>query len=213
MYRFSTYKRQYKANLKLALPVVMTQLGQILVQVADNVMVGRYGGDDPTPLAAVKHGAAADVLGVQELLLGNMPGSMGEVAALALLCGFVYLLWRRVITWQIPVTILGTMALFAFVVAAAKGGLSAGPVLWQFPLFHVLAGGALLGAIFMATDYSTSPMTVRGGVIFGVGIGAITMCIRLWGAYPEGMSFAILIMNAVVPLINKYVKPKRFGVK
>ena len=76
-----------------------------------------------------------------------------------------------------------------------------------------LAGGALLGAIFMATDYSTSPMTVRGSVIFGVGIGAITMCIRLWGAYPEGMSFAILIMNAVVPLINKYVKPKRFGVK
>jgi len=75
------------------------------------------------------------------------------------------------------------------------------------------AGGALRGAIFMATDYSTSPMTVRGGVIFGVGIGAITMCIRLWGAYPEGMSFAILIMNAVVPLINKYVKPKRFGVK
>ena len=75
------------------------------------------------------------------------------------------------------------------------------------------SGGALLGAIFMATDYSTSPMTVRGSVIFGVGIGAITMCIRLWGAYPEGMSFAILIMNAVVPLINKYVKPKRFGVK
>ena len=142
-----------------------------------------------------------------------MPGSLGEVAALALICGFVYLLWRRVITWQIPVTILGTMALFAFVVAAAKGGLSAGPVLWRFPLFHVLAGGALLGAIFMATDYSTSPMTVRGSVIFGVGIGAITMCIRLWGAYPEGMSFAILIMNAVVPLINKYVKPKRFGVK
>ena len=80
-------------------------------------------------------------------------------------------------------------------------------------MFHVLAGGAMLGAIFMATDYSTSPMTVRGGVIFAVGIGLITMCIRLWGAYPEGMSFAILIMNACVPLINKYVKPKRFGVK
>ena len=164
-----------------------------------------------TPLAAVKHGVAPDVLGVQELLLGNMPGSLGEVAALALICGFVYLLWRRVITWQIPVSVLGTMAVFAFVVALASG--STGPVLWQFPLFHVLAGGALLGAIFMATDYSTSPMTVRGGVIFGIGIGAITMCIRLWGAYPEGMSFAILIMNACVPLINKYVKPKRFGVK
>ena len=164
-----------------------------------------------TPLAAVKHGVAPDVLGVQELLLGNMPGSLGEVAALALICGYVYLLWRRVITWQIPVSVLGTMAVFAFVVALASG--STGAVLWQFPLFHVLAGGALLGAIFMATDYSTSPMTVRGGVIFGIGIGAITMCIRLWGAYPEGMSFAILIMNACVPLINKYVKPKRFGVK
>ena len=164
-----------------------------------------------TPLAAVKHGAAADVLGVQELLLGNMPGSMGEVAALALLCGFVYLLWRRVITWYIPVTVLATMALFAFVVALCSG--ESGAALWQLPLFHMLAGGAILGAVFMATDYSTSPMTVRGGVIFAVGIGAITMCIRLWGAYPEGMSCAILIMNACVPLINKYVKPKRFGVK
>ena len=96
-----------------------------------------------TPLAAVKHGAAPDVLGVQELLLGNMPGSLGEVAALALICGFVYLLWRRVITWQIPVSVLGTMAVFAFVVALASG--STGPVLWQFPLFHVLAGGASAG--------------------------------------------------------------------
>lgn len=164
-----------------------------------------------TPLAAVKHGAAADVVGVQELLLGNMPGSLGEVAALALLAGFAYLLWRRVIRWHIPVTVLATMAVFAFVYALGKG--MTGAALWQLPLFHVLAGGAILGAVFMATDYSTSPMTVRGGVIFAAGIGVITMLIRLWGAYPEGMSFAILIMNACVPLINKYVKPKRFGVK
>lgn len=164
-----------------------------------------------TPLAAVKQGAGFDVLGVQDLLLGNMPGSLGEVAAAALLCGFVYLLWRRVITWHTPVTIFLTMALFAFVVALATG--MTGAALWQFPLFHILAGGAMLGAIFMATDYSTSPMTVKGCVIFAVGIGVITMCIRLWGAYPEGMSFAILVMNACVPLINKYVKPKRFGVK
>ena len=165
-----------------------------------------------TPLAAVKQGLAApDALGVQDLLLGNMPGSLGEVAALALLVGFVYLLWRRVITWHIPVTILVTMALFAFVVALCKG--ESGAMLWQLPLFHVLAGGAILGSVFMATDYSTSPMTVKGGVIFGIGIGVITMLIRLWGAYPEGMSFAILLMNACVPLINKYVKPKRFGVK
>ena len=165
-----------------------------------------------TPLAAVKHGAAGpDVLGVQDLLLGNMPGSLGEVAALALLVGFAYLLWRRVITWHIPVTILVTMAVFAFVVALCTG--ETGAMLWQLPLFHILAGGAMLGAIFMATDYSTSPMTVKGGVIFAIGIGVITMCIRLWGSYPEGMSFAILLMNACVPLINKYVKPKRFGVK
>ncbi len=164
-----------------------------------------------TPLAAVKHGALPGVVEAQDLLLGNMPGSLGEVAALALLAGFVYLLWRKVITWHVPVTVLGTMAVFAFVVALCSG--ETGAALWQFPVFHLLAGGAMLGSIFMATDYSTSPMTVRGGVIFAVGIGLITMCIRLWGAYPEGMSFAILIMNACVPLINKYVKPKRFGVK
>ena len=131
--------------------------------------------------------------------------------ALALLAGFAYLLWRRVMRWHGPVTVLATMAVFAFVYALGKG--MTGAALWQLPLFHVLAGGAILGAVFMATDYSTSPMTVRGGVIFAAGIGVITMLIRLWGAYPEGMSFAILIMNACVPLINKYVKPKRFGVK
>ena len=164
-----------------------------------------------TPLAAVKQGAlSAGSLNMQDLLLGNMPGSLGEVAALALLAGFVYLLWRKVITWHIPVTILCTMAIFAFAVAWSRG--AEGSAMWQFPLFHILAGGAVLGAVFMATDYSTSPMTVRGSVIFAVGIGLITMCIRLWGAYPEGMSFAVLIMNSTVPLINKYVKPNLFGV-
>ena len=163
-----------------------------------------------TPLAAMKHGVSLEAVGLQDLLLGNMPGSLGEVAALALLAGFVYLLWRRVITWHIPVTILVTMAAFACIVGWCNG--LTGDALWQLPLFHILAGGAMLGAIFMATDYSTSPMTVKGGVIFAIGIGLITMCIRLWGAYPEGMSFAILIMNSTVPLINKYIKPKRFGV-
>ena len=165
-----------------------------------------------TPLAAVKQGIQnPSFFNVQDLMVGHMSGSLGEVAALALLAGFVYLLWRRVITWHIPVTILATMALFAF--AAALGSGATGSALLYAPLFHVLAGGALLGSIFMATDYATSPMTVKGGIIFAVGIGVITMCIRLWGAYPEGMSFAILIMNAVVPLLNKYIKPKRFGVK
>ena len=190
--------------LLIAYPVQMTSF-----PVVENPALDALSG--ATPLAAVKFGASAGELPMTDLLLGNMPGSLGEVAALALLAGFAYLLWRKVITWHIPVTVLATMALFAFVVALTKGGDAA--LLWQFPLFHLLAGGAMLGAIFMATDYATSPMTVKGQVIFAVGIGLITMCIRLWGAYPEGMSFAILIMNAVVPLINKYIKPKRFGVK
>lgn len=190
--------------LLIAYPVQMTSFPTV-----DNPALDALSG--ATPLAAVKFGTDAGQLPMTDLLLGNMPGSLGEVAAIALLVGFVYLLWRKVITWHIPVTVLGTMAVFAFVVALTRGGDAA--QLWQFPLFHVLAGGAMLGAIFMATDYATSPMTVKGQVIFAVGIGVITMCIRLWGAYPEGMSFAILIMNACVPLINKYVKSKRFGVK
>ena len=116
---------------------------------------------------------------------------------------------RKVITWHIPVAVIGTMVAFAAIYGATMGG----AMVWQMPIFHILAGGALLGAIFMATDYVTSPMTTKGMVIYGIGIGLITMCIRLWGAYPEGMSFAILIMNSVVPLINKYVKPKRFGAR
>ena len=140
---------------------------------------------------------------------GNMNGSMGEIGALALILGGLYLLWRRVISWHIPVSILLTMAIFAACVGAGYGG----SVVYELPLVHILAGGALLGAIFMATDYSTSPMTHKGLIIYGVGIGVITMIIRLWGAYPEGMSFAIFIMNAVTPLINKYCRPKRFGTK
>ncbi len=191
--------------LLIAYPVQMTSF-----PVVENPALDALSG--ATPLAAVKlDTVAAGTLPMTDLLLGNMPGSLGEVAALALLAGFVYLLVRKVITWHIPVTVLATMAVFAFVVALTKGGDAA--LLWQFPLFHVLAGGAMLGAIFMATDYATSPMTVKGQVIFAVGIGLITMCIRLWGAYPEGMSFAILIMYAVVPLLKKYIKPKRFGVK
>ena len=215
-------------NLPASIPWWIVVMGAF---VAIAVAKMTFGGLGKNPFNPAQGLAGPGAIGVQEMLLGNIPGSLGEVAAAALLCGFVYLLWRRVITWHIPVTVLATMAVFAGVVAmcsvsfdalpqAADGTCSAGYKLgylfgtaWRAGIFHVLAGGAMLGAIFMATDYSTSPMTVRGGVIFAVGIGLITMCIRLWGAYPEGMSFAILIMNACVPLINKYVKPKRFGVK
>ncbi|MBO5234951.1 MAG: RnfABCDGE type electron transport complex subunit D [Alistipes sp.] len=165
-----------------------------------------------TPLVAAKAQmvdyGSFDMLG---MFNGAMAGSVGEIATLALLLGFGYLLWRKVITWHIPVAVLGTMALFAAVYGAFS--FDTPHLVLNFSVFHLLAGGAVLGAVYMATDYATSPMTTRGMVIYGVGIGVLTMCIRLWGSYPEGMSFAILIMNAVVPLINKYVKPKRFGLK
>ena len=163
-----------------------------------------------TLLADVKYNTSllADVDFLQ-MLGGHMNGSMGEIGALALILGGIYLLWRKVISWHIPVAVLGTMAIVAACVGLGMGG----ELVYQLPLFHILAGGALLGAIYMATDYSTSPMTHKGMIIYGVGIGLLTMIIRLWGAYPEGMSFAIFIMNAATPLINKYCRPKRFGTK
>ncbi|MBR2437225.1 MAG: RnfABCDGE type electron transport complex subunit D [Alistipes sp.] len=163
-----------------------------------------------TILADVKAGlTSVSELDFVAMLGGHMNGSMGEIGSFALILGGIYLLCRRVISWHIPVAVLGTMAIFSFCLAIGDGGAA----LWQLPLFHLLAGGALLGAIYMATDYSTSPMTHCGMLIYGVGIGLLTMIIRVWGAYPEGMSFAIFIMNAATPLINKYCRPKRFGTK
>ena len=189
-------------------------VGRVFLLVAYPVQMTSFATDaftGATPLAAMKYSPLFAGANLPDLFIVNVAVTMGDVGAAALLLGFLYLLWRRVITWHIPVVIFVSMALFAFFAALGRGW--TGAALWEFPLFHLLAGGAMLGAIFMATDYSTSPMTVRGGVIYAAGIGALTMCIRLWGAYPEGMSFAILIMNAAVPLINKYVKPRRFGVR
>ncbi|WP_300506322.1 RnfABCDGE type electron transport complex subunit D [uncultured Duncaniella sp.] len=130
--------------------------------------------------------------------LGFTGGSMGEIGAIALLIGFIYLLCTRVITWHIPVAILGTVAVFSLCIGANVG-------------VQLLTGGLMLGAIFMATDYVTSPMSHAGMIIYGIMIGIITVVIRQWGAYPEGVSFAILIMNGLTPLINRYVKPRKFG--
>lgn len=168
----------------------------------------------PTPLGIVKEGLGAGKT-ISELkpelptymqdMIGQMGGSMGEVSAIALLIGGIYMLWKRIITWHIPVAVLGTVAVFT-------------GILWGFnpdsyadPAFQLLTGGLMLGAIFMATDMVTSPMTHGGQLLFGFGVGVITVLIRVWGAYPEGVSFAILLMNAVVPLINRGFKPKRFG--
>ncbi len=169
-----------------------------------------------TPLALLKEAVKAgtpinDVMNAEgfvtykDMLLGNMGGSLGEVAALALLIGFAFMLFRRIITWHIPIAIFATVAIF--------GGLLHiyDPTQFANPLFHILTGGMMLGAIFMATDYVTSPMSSKGMIIYGIGIGILTSVIRIFGAYPEGMSFAILIMNAFTPLINRYCKPTRFA--
>ena len=142
---------------------------------------------------------------LQAMFLGTEAGSLGEISALALLIGLVYLLWKKTITWHIPLSIMATVALFTGVLYAFD------PIALYHPLIHLFSGGLMLGAIFMATDYVTSPMTRKGMLIYGVGIGFVTVAIRLWGAYPEGVSFAILLMNALTPLINNYSSPKRFG--
>ena len=150
-----------------------------------------------TPLALLKYGHTEEI-DTLNLLLGNVGGSLGETCSIALLLGLIYLLWKKIITWHIPVSILLSAGIFAWLIN-------------ENPLLHLLSGGMLLGAIFMATDYVTSPMNKRGMLIYGVCIGILTMIIRKWSDYPEGMSFAILIMNAFTPLINTYVKPKHFG--
>ena len=167
-----------------------------------------------TPLALVKEavkngqavGEALSSAGFStgNLILGNMGGSLGEVAAIGLLLGFAYMLIRKIISWHIPVAIFATVIVFSGILNLADPAQFAGPV------FHLFTGGLMLGAIFMATDYVTSPMTHKGMLIYGVGIGLLTVIIRVFGAYPEGMSFAILIMNGFTPLINRYCKPRRF---
>ena len=167
-----------------------------------------------TPLAIMKDAIKTGDVSVLDqlpdalsLFLGNHPdgaGAMGEICALALLLGLVYMLWKKIITWHIPISIIGTVFVLAGLLHLVNPA-------YADPLSVIFSGGLMLGAIFMATDYVTSPMTPKGQIIYGICIGLLTVVIRNWGAYPEGMSFAILIMNAFTPLINNYVKPKRFG--
>lgn len=166
-----------------------------------------------TPLGLLKEGVTngtpiSEIAGLphlNDMLLGNIGGSLGEISAIMLILGGLYMLWKKVITWHIPVSIILTVAIISGIFWMIN------PEVYVNPVYHILTGGLMLGAIFMATDMVTSPMTVKGQIIYGVGIGVITISIRMFGAYPEGISFAILIMNAVTPLLNYYIKPKRFG--
>jgi len=169
-----------------------------------------------TPLGIIKEGvkggqgiseiiAQNDLPSLTDIFLGHMGGSFGEVSAIAILIGAIYLLCRKIITWHIPVAFIGTAALFSCILWLVN------PESYMDPLTTILTGGIMLGACFMATDMVTSPMAKSGQLIFGAGCGLLTIIIRNWGAYPEGVSFAILLMNSVTPLINRWCKPKRFA--
>ena len=168
-----------------------------------------------TPLGMIKTGLAQgkdmgelmnQLPSYAQMLLGEQGGSLGEVAAIAIIIGGLFMLFRKVISWHIPVSFIATAFVFATILHTLNSGL-------YIPgSYHILCGGLLLGAVFMATDMVTSPMSGWGKIVFGCGCGLLTIIIRVWGAYPEGVSFAILLMNAVVPLLNKAFPPKRFGV-
>ena len=194
----------------LSFPVQMTSWPVVTGKVFPMAMDAVTG---PTPLGLVKDGLKngeamsallAKVPSYHDMFFGAMGGSMGEVSAMLLLLGGIYMLLRKIITWEIPVAFIGTVVVFSGILWLIDPGR------YLNPLFHLLTGGIMLGVFFMATDMVTSPMTRKGQLIFGAGVGALTIIIREWGAYPEGVSFAILLMNATVPLLNK-LKPKRFA--
>ena len=143
--------------------------------------------------------------GTLNFFLGNMPGCIGEVSALALLLGAAYLFYRKILTWHIPATYVGTVILLSGIFWLVS------PAKYPSPMFHLLTGGLVLGAFYMATDMVTTPVSIRGMLVFGIGCGILTVLIRLFGGYPEGVSFAILLMNAATPLIDRYTKPRTFG--
>lgn len=155
-----------------------------------------------TPLALLKSGDLANLPSLTDTALGNIGGCIGETCAIALILGGLYLLYKKVINWRIPVTYIVTV--FVMTALISRNGI-------KMPVYELMAGGLMLGAFFMATDYASSPVTPKGQLIMGVGCGVLTALIRIFGAYPEGVSYSILIMNLVVPLIDRYTKPKIFG--
>ena len=161
-----------------------------------------------TPLAIMKTGdfsVLTSTYGVSNMFIGQIPGSLGEVSALALLIGGAYLIWRKVINWQTPVAYIATVAVLTFLFPKQGSGL-------EWMLYSIFGGGLFLGAFFMATDYATSPVTKKGQLIFGIGCGLFTVLIRYFGSYNEGVCYSIMVMNLLVALIDKYTKPTRFGV-
>ena len=187
--------------LLISFPVQMTTWPQVggLFPMTLDVTTGA------TPLGILKEEGMAGMPQAWDLFVGHVGGSLGEVSALAILIGAIYLLCRKIITWHIPVAFIGTAFVFSGILWLVN------PEQYLDPLSSILAGGIMLGACFMATDMVTSPMAKSGQLIFGFGCGLLTIIIRNWGAYPEGVSFAILIMNSITPLLNRWCKPVRFA--
>lgn len=179
-----------------------TSMRSFMVPNAGKLLSGVDAVTGATPLELMKNGLVDQLPSLGDAFIGNIGGCIGEVSALALLVGGIYLLARKVITWHIPVCYIGTI----FVLTTVLNGFN---VYQSF--YSLFLGGVMLGGFFMATDYTTTPMTIKGQIIFAVGAGVITTLVRLFGGYPEGVSYSILIMNLVVPLIDKYVKVRRFG--
>ena len=188
--------------LLISFPVAMTNWGPVKGFIGNSDAV-----TGATPLGLAKEGGieAIQHLDYLNMLYMNIGGSAGELSAIAIIIGFIYLLARKVIRPHITLSIWVTVFVFSGIMWLID------PAVYTDPIFNLLTGGILLGSVFMATDYVTSPMSTSGGIVFGVGIGLITMLIRYFGAYPEGVSFAILIMNSTVPLINKFFKNKKYG--
>ena len=159
-----------------------------------------------TPLALLKEGKFLENISKWDLFLGKRGGCIGEVCIVALLLGALFLFLRGYISWHFPITYIFTVGLFTYIFGSK--GLMSGD--W---LFHILSGGLILGAFFMATDYVTSSLTRKGQIVFGIGCGIITAVIRLWGGYPEGVSYAILMMNAATPIIDRYTKNRVYGTR
>jgi len=183
-----------RAFLLASFPVAMTSWSRPL-----------DGMSTATPLGIMKEATGQALPSIGELFLGNVSGSIGETSALALLLGGIYLLYRGHIDWRIPGSFLGTVFLLMSIAGAFKG-----QGLW-YPFFHLFAGGLLLGAFFMATDWVTTPVTKLGRIIFGIGCGSLVVLIRLKGGYPEGVAYSILLMNLVTPLIDRYTRARVFG--
>ncbi len=183
--------------------------GRALMMLIWPVSLTRFAGVDGVASATPLHHMVMPALpeeSILDMFLGNCPGCIGEISALALLIGGAYLVWRKVISARIPVAYIGTVAILTLTFTKAGTNFE-----WMF--YNLFSGGLMLGAIFMATDYATSPVTRKGQIVFGVGCGILTVIFRNFGIYPEGVTYAILIMNACVWVIDRYTPPRRFGVQ